>query len=49
MEWTFYKNKIDVLNYKSKAIRIFTYIFISNLCLINLIETSNKSFIYFQF
>lgn len=49
MEWTFYKNQIDVLNYKSKVIRIFTYIFISNLCLINLIETSNKSFIYFQF
>jgi len=49
MEWTFYKNKIDVLNYKSKIIRIFTYILISNLCLINLIETSNKSFIYFQF
>ena len=49
LEWTFYNNKIDILNYKSKIIRICVYILISNLCLINIIETSNKTFIYFQF
>ena len=49
LEWTFYNNKIDILNYKSKIIRIGVYILISNLCLINIIETSNKTFIYFQF
>ena len=49
LEWTFYNNKIDILNYKSKTLRIGVYILISNLCLINIIETSNKTFIYFQF
>ena len=49
LEWTFYNNKIDILNYKSKTLRICVYILISNLCLINIIETSNKTFIYFQF
>ena len=49
IEWTFYINKRDPLNYKSKVIRIFFYILIFNLCLVTITENPIKSFIYFQF